>query len=90
MHLMSHPHLRKIALIAGGIAVSVVLTLAVENLAQMHTPGVFVVGKLFPPSPDANIVVLGFVWLGVDFLLCFAVLSGAYLLFTKLCKWEDK
>jgi hypothetical protein len=79
---VSHPYLKKISLIAGGIALSAVLTLLEEQLAKMNAPGMYVAVKLFG-GPEANIALIGYVWLSVDFLLWFSVLSGAYFLFAK-------
>jgi len=81
---MSRPYLIKVALIGSGLAFSAALTLLEEQMAGMHTPGWFVADKLFPSGPDVNLVLMGFVWLGVDFFLWFAGLSGAYFLFSKL------
>ena len=82
---MSHPHRKKIALIAGGIAVSIVLTVAVDSLTEGPTPGWFVVDRLGGvTSPEVDVVRLLSVVMGVDFLFCFAVLLCAYLLFAKL------
>ena len=84
---MSYSYTKKIALIGGGVAFSAVLTLLEEQLSNMHTPGTYVAGELFN-GPATNIALAGFVWLGVDFVLWFVVLSGTYLLFTKLFKWR--
>ena len=87
---MSHPYLKKTALIGGGIALSAALTLLEEQLSNMHTPGTFVAGKLFPGGPDVNLVLVGLVWIGVDFLLWFAALSGVDTLFAKLSNGREK
>jgi hypothetical protein len=82
---MSNPYLKRVALAGGGIALSAMLTLLEERLANMHTPGTYVAGRLFN-GPNTNIALAGLVWIGVDFLLWFAVLSGAHSLFAKFCK----
>jgi hypothetical protein len=83
---MSRPYLKKIALTAGGIVLSVLLTVLMLGRTNLGTPGAYVVRYLFPPgAPDPyDLGTVLFVHLGADLLFWFAVLSGVYLLFTKL------
>jgi hypothetical protein len=80
---MSHLYLRKIALTGVGIVLSIPLALLIEMLMKMKTPGWVLAHELLH-GPDASIALVGFAAIGVDFLLCFAVLLAAYMLFSKL------
>ena len=75
---MSHPHLRRIVLITTVFTLSIVLTLVVEMLAKMHTPGWILAYELLH-GPDANLALVALLWIAVDFLLCLAVVWGLYL-----------
>lgn len=83
---MSRPYLKTIALIVGGIALSVLLTALVEARTDLGTPGTYVVHYFFPPGApepyDLGTVLV--VHLGTDFVLCFGVLWGLYALFNGL------
>lgn len=83
---MSCTYFRKAALAVGGIVLSILLTAIVEGRTNMGTPGAYLAHYVFPPRAgggyDLGLVLC--VVLGADFLFFFAVVSGAYLLFTKL------
>jgi hypothetical protein len=87
---MRHRYLSKIPLVGFGVALSFVL--AILAFSNVGTPGAYVAYELFPPGGsgqyDLRLVLL--IHIGVDSLLCFSVLSGLYLLFTKLPKREGK
>jgi hypothetical protein len=80
---MSHPYLKKTALTGVGIVLSIPLVLLIEMLMKMKTPGWVLAHELLH-GPDASIALVGFAAIGVDFLLCFAVLVGSYAVFAKL------
>jgi hypothetical protein len=80
---MSHPYLKKIVSVVGCIILSIPLTLVLERLAMFRAPGWYLAAKLFPPGPDVNIALFGYTAIGVDFLLCFAVVWILYVLFFR-------
>jgi uncharacterized membrane protein YkgB len=88
---MRHPF-RKFGLVGGGVALSIALAIIAEWEWSIKTPGAYVNSVLFPKSSvgyvDVRLVLL--LPIGVDSLLCFAVLSVAYLLFIKSSKREGK
>jgi hypothetical protein len=80
---MSHPYLGKIASVAVCTIISIPLTLVLERLAMFHAPGWYLASKLFPPGPDLNIALYGYTAIGMDFLLCFALVWIFYVLFFR-------
>jgi len=87
---MRHRHLKNIALVAGGIALSILITALIYGRTEIGTPGAYLVRYLFPTGAVAGHYDLGTVlsvYLGTDFLVCFAALSGLYLVLSKLCHW---
>jgi hypothetical protein len=84
---MSRPYLRKIILVAGGIALSAPLTVCLEVWLKLHTPGDYVTDYVFPPrSHPYKLRHVMVVYYGTDFILVFFILTGLYLLFTKLIR----
>jgi mannitol-specific phosphotransferase system IIBC component len=78
------PPLKKIALIVGGIALSVALALVIEGVTSYSSPGVRIQSYVLPsrgPDDMTRFLALAVV---LDSAFCFAVLSGMYMLFAKL------
>jgi len=80
---MNHPHLSKIASVGVCVTLSIPRTLGLERLTFPHAPGWYLAAKLFSPGPDLNIALFGYTAIGVDFLLCFAVVWILYVLFFR-------
>ena len=90
---MSHQYFKKVSSAVAGLVLSVLLAVLAEGLMSMNTPGAYVNFVLFPPGASDGSYNLGlvlFVHIGVDSLLCFALLSGGYLLFTRLSNRHGK
>jgi hypothetical protein len=79
---MNNPCLKMVLPVAGCIATSAVLTLVVESLVHMYTPGWYAGYKLLQ-GPGASLVLALSVWLGIDFLLIFAVVWVLYVVLVK-------
>lgn len=62
---------------------SVVAALAMGGLAKMGTPGWWVASKLNKPGKDLDLRVLIGTAIIVDSAICFAVLWGGYVLWTR-------
>jgi hypothetical protein len=83
-----HPYLKRIILVACGVAVSALITALVEawtSKMELATPGSYVLDYVFgPPWQHRNLGHVILVWFGTDFILVFSVLAVLYLLFTRL------
>jgi hypothetical protein len=87
--VMRFAHLKKIALIVGGLVLSLALLFVLERLGGMHTPGFLLANKMIAGGPGGMDLWfdLGF---GVDFSLCVGVVWGLYLLALRLGREEKK
>ena len=71
-------------MVTAGLSLLSFILMIVENgLMEMSTPGWLVAKKLFAKGNNTNIALLGYSAIGLDFLSCFAILAGAYLLVTQ-------
>src|SRR5579863_8861857 len=78
--------LKKITLLIGAIAVSILLG-ALAFALPWATPGGYLTYWIFPPGASGgrgyDLALVLLVHIGVDSLCCFALLSAAYLLFRR-------
>ncbi len=77
--------LKKIALALAGALLSIPLAASLEDILHYDTPGTRLVSVLFHGHPDLSDLGVGLlVQVGLDSALCFAVMCGFYVLYSKL------
>ncbi len=85
-------YLKKVGLLAVWLVLSLGLLVLLERFANMHTPGVFLAAwAAKATSPGSLAMSLWFgVWVGVDFVLCFAGVYGLYVIFVRFLRHVEK
>ncbi|HVO63909.1 MAG TPA: hypothetical protein VMT53_23510 [Terriglobales bacterium] len=81
VHRRATSGLRKAGLLATGFVIAATLTVVMERLADMHTPGVILASALiYGPDypPNIRFLLWAAVWIFTDFLLCFGAVCAVY------------
>jgi hypothetical protein len=83
-------YLKKLALLILNIPFSLGLLIILERQMEFGTPGYWIATRVFDARLRKHFVPWAWMGLSIDFVLCFAVVWVAYLLFLKLINHVER